>query len=106
MATMNQKSSAREMPRSVSQVLMADIFVVLGRDAQGKPHASRFAEADADVAILAAGMMGYHAVRVEEPSLRALAASLPVGRIFSNGKARVPFVKRETFDQLATLLDG
>src|ERR671913_1208114 len=83
----------------------SSIFVVLGRDAQGKPHASRFADADMDLAAKAADLMGYRAVRVEEPSLRALAANLPLGKVFASGKAFVPFTKAETFDRLATLVE-
>jgi hypothetical protein len=82
------------------------IFVVLGRDAQGKPHASRFADADMDLATKAADLMGYRSVRVEEPSLKALAANLPLGKVFASGKAFVPFTKAEIFNRLATLLDG
>ena len=50
--------------------------------------------------------MGYHAVRVEEPVLRGLAANLPLGKVYASGKAFVPFTKAEIFDRLATLIDG
>src|SRR5918995_940049 len=82
------------------------IFVVLGRDSQGKPHASRFSDADVGLALKAAELMGYHVVRVEEPSLKGIAANLPLGKVFASGKAFVPFTKAEIFDRLATLIDG
>ena len=82
------------------------IFVVLGRDAQGKPHASRFADADAELASKAADLMGYHVVRVEETELKGLAANLPLGKVYATGKAFVPFVKGEVFDRLASLVEN
>src|SRR5688572_26978885 len=83
----------------------SEIFVVLGRDAQGKPHASRFADKDVERAARAADLLGYHAVRVEEPSLRGLAANLPLGKVYGTGRLFVPFTKAEVFNKLATLLD-
>src|SRR3712207_1895981 len=81
------------------------IFVVLGRDAQGKPHASRFADADVERAAKAAEMMGYHALQVEDPSLRGIAANLPLGKAYATGRLFVPFTKAEIFDKLAALLE-
>ena len=40
------------------------VLVLLGIDAEKKPHASRFAAADAAPAIQAAQLMGFHAVNV------------------------------------------
>src|SRR5215203_4198980 len=82
------------------------LFVMLGRDAQGKPHAARFAGADAELASKAADLMGYDAVRVQQTELKGLAANLPVGKVFASGKAFVPFTKVETFDKLATLVEN
>ena len=56
------------------------IFVVLGRDAQGKPHASRFADADVVLAAKAAKLMGYDSVRVEESSLRGPRGQPAIGQ--------------------------
>ena len=82
------------------------LFVMLGRDAQGKPHAARFAGADAELASKAADLMGYDAVRVQQTELKGLAANLPVGKVFASGRAFVPFTKAETFDRLATLVEN
>ncbi len=82
------------------------IFVVLGRDAQGKPHAARFPDADAERAAKAADLMGYRAVRVEEPPLRGLAANLPLGKVYATGRAFVPFVGPAVFDKLASLIEA
>jgi hypothetical protein len=82
------------------------IFVVLGRDTQGKPHAARFSDEDAELAAKAADLMSFHAVRVVEPPLMHLAASLPLGRVFATGRAFVPFVKAAVFDRLAGLVEA
>jgi len=80
------------------------VIVVLGVDAERKPHASSFTEADAVAAARAAQLMGFYAVRVEDEGLRQLAASLPAGKIFVTGRGLVPFVKRDVYDKLAGLI--
>jgi hypothetical protein len=82
------------------------IVVVLGLDADGKPHAARFFESDAKGAASAATAMGYHAVRVTDAPLREVASTLPAGKLLDGGRAVVPFVKRDTFIKLATLVEG
>jgi hypothetical protein len=80
------------------------MLVVLGVDAEGKPHASRFSPADSEQAVRAAGMMNFHAVNVGDSELQKVATELPVGKIFVTGKGLVPFVKRDIFDKLAVLI--
>ncbi len=46
--------------------------------------------------------MGMSAVQVATDELRGLAGQLPHGRVFSSGRAFVPFVKGSLYDQLAT----
>ena len=79
----------------------ATALVVFGMDDKGKPHASRFSDADAQLAEKAAGLMGMHLFRPATDEHRALAANLPRGRVFGSGKAFVPFVKAATFSALA-----
>lgn len=75
-------------------------LIVLGRDEADRPHASAFGEADAALARKAADIMGMYAIPVETDDLRELAARLPEGRVFTSGKAFVPFVKASMFDEL------
>ncbi len=84
------------------------IIVVLGVDVDHKPHGSRFEERDAPFVQRAAELMGFHVIHVapENQELHALAAGLPLGKIFATGRAFVPFVSRVAFDKLATLVDG
>ncbi len=70
-------------------------------DDSGKPHASRFSDADAQLAEKAAGLMGMHVFRPATEEHRELAAKLPRGRVFGSGKAFVPFVKAGIFTALA-----
>jgi hypothetical protein len=84
------------------------ILVVLGIDKDVRWHASRFAESDATLVMRAAELMGFHVVRVasETEELYGIAESLPVGKIFSSGRAFVPLVAREAFHKLRVLVDG
>ncbi|MDW9408556.1 hypothetical protein GOB18_07915 [Sinorhizobium meliloti] len=79
--------------------------ILVGLDDQGKPHASWFAEDDGDAAAVAADLMDMALIYVSNAALAAIAKSLPRGKLFGSGKAFVPFVKRTTYDQLATYLD-
>lgn len=76
-------------------------MIVFGRDTTGKAHASWFDEPEAAPARLAAAQMGYFALSVAGDGLLAISASLPPGRLFASGRAFVPFVKGDVFDQLA-----
>jgi hypothetical protein len=80
--------------------------VVFGRDDQGKPHASRFGAADAELAEKAAGLMGMRVLRVASDEHEAIAAKLPQGRVFASGRGFVPFVKPELFAKLAAAPDA
>ncbi len=78
-------------------------LVVYGRDDGGRPHASVFADSEADLAEMAAGLMGMRAFRLVEPEHLATVAGLPQGRVFASGKAFVPFVKAAVYDRLTAL---
>ena len=84
------------------------ITVALGIGLDGKPHASRFADSDTPLVARAAELMGFHVICVppDNQELHGVAESLPRGRIFSTGRAFVPFVSRVAFDKLATLVEG
>jgi hypothetical protein len=76
-------------------------IVLFGLDDRGKPHASAFDAANAELAQKAAGLMGMRVLRPETDDQRALAAKLPRGRVFESGRAFVPFVKRPIYESLA-----
>lgn len=93
--------TAAELPAKSSPPQPAVIMV--GLDDKGKPHASWFAADHADAATIAAELMGMALIEVVG-DLTAIAATLPQGKLFESGKAFVPFVKRSTYDLLATHL--
>jgi hypothetical protein len=79
--------------------------IILGRDDNGRPHASFFPATDTRAAEKAAELMGMAALKVEGDELRAFLGRLPQGKLFESGKAFVPFVKRSVYDQLAVHLE-
>ncbi|MEO5324279.1 hypothetical protein PV773_13255 [Mesorhizobium sp. CC13] len=79
---------------------VAPALILLGRDDAGKAHASWFDGEDAAPAKDAARLMGMAALPVEGDELRDLAIRLPKGKLFTSGRAFVPFVKGETFERL------
>ncbi|MBA8910692.1 hypothetical protein [Aminobacter ciceronei] len=79
---------------------VAPALILLGRDDAGKAHASWFDGEDAAPAKDAARLMGMAALPVEDDELRDLAVRLPKGKLFTSGRAFVPFVKGETFERL------
>jgi hypothetical protein len=84
------------------------ITVALGIGFDGKPHASRFSDSDVPLVARAAELMGFYVVQVapDNEELHGVAEQLPRGRIFSTGRAFVPFVSRAAFDKLAVLVEG
>jgi hypothetical protein len=80
------------------------IAVVLGLDAQSRPHAATFFGLD-EVALAerAATAMGMHFLRIEGDSLHALVAELPKGQVYKSGNALTPLVKQSVYDQLIAL---
>ena len=83
------------------------ILVVLGADSEGKWHASRFDETDAALVTRAAELMGFYVLRVtaDKDEVYGIAEALPVRKIFSSGKAFVPFVAYSAFEKLRTLVE-
>ena len=85
---------------------IAAALVVFGRDDGGKPHASWFGAADAELAIKAAGMMSYRVLPINSDEHRAAASGLAAGRVFASGRAFTPFCKEGAYTALATFPDS
>ncbi|WP_158809285.1 hypothetical protein [Beijerinckia sp. L45] len=84
-----------------NEVTSPPALIVFGRDESAKAHAAWFAEADAELAVRAAGLMGMHVLRVTTDEQRAIALELAVGKIWNQtGKGFVPFCKMAVFDRL------
>lgn len=95
----NSEASAATVHAAQAKIIM------VGLDNEGRPHASWFADDDGDAAAVAADMMDMALIDIGNDELAAIAKNLPRGKLFGSGKAFVPFVKRTTYDQLATYLD-
>ncbi|MBX5201029.1 hypothetical protein [Rhizobium sp. NZLR1] len=78
--------------------------IVLGRDDNGKAHASFFPATDAQPASRAASLMGMLALPADNDAVRSLLPKLPKGKLFDSGKAFVPFVKQDLYKQIAAHL--
>jgi hypothetical protein len=76
-------------------------IIVFGLDQRGKPKAGRFAEQHAAVARRAALALKLAVCRVDRPKLIEIAAKIPVGRLHAQGKAFLPYIGRDLYDQLA-----
>jgi hypothetical protein len=77
-------------------------LVVFGLDPEGKPRAARFAEPDAELAIKAAALLGYRAVRISDPEILE---ALPDGDVFARGNGFIRRVSLSVFDKLSAALD-
>jgi hypothetical protein len=79
-------------------------IIILGRDDNGKAHASFFPATDARPASRAASLMGMLALPADNDAVRSLLPKLPKGKLFDSGKAFVPFVKQDLYKQIAAHL--
>ena len=79
---------------------VAPAIVVFGLDDGGKAHASWFGEADAELAIKAAGMMRFSVLPITTDEHRAAASGLAAGRVFASGRCFAPFAKTGAYEAL------
>jgi hypothetical protein len=75
-------------------------IVALGLDEDGKPRAARFMWSQKDLVIKAAGLMKLDAFEVDNATHAEHLSKLPIGRLYSNGRGFVPYVRRDRFVKL------
>ena len=80
-------------------------IVVFGKDEAGKPHASVFSPANAELAVRAASLMGMQVLRPASEAAREVVAKLPKGRVFASGRGFVPFVRPKLYEALSAAYD-
>lgn len=90
-----KSSSAPNPPSSI---------ILMGIDDRGRPHASRFDNADQAMIMKAADAMRFTVLPVTSEAMAELAAKLPSGKLFASGKAFVPFVGQSLFDRFVAYL--
>ena len=81
-------------------------LVVFGRDGTGKPRASWFDAASAELATKAAGLMKMRVLKLATEEQKTLARQLAPGRVFASGRAFTPFARAAVFSQLVELAGG
>lgn len=91
-------------PTKSTDAVEADALVVLGLDEQEKPRAARFTTGNAALVAKAADAMALRVVKITAGDHADLVKKLPLGRLYSNGKGFVPFVRREIYLKLTTTL--
>ena len=77
--------------------------IVFGYNEHRIPQASWFSEAEADLAVRAARLMGLRVLRIENEAHRELAARLRQGQVYAADRTFAPAVQREIFDKLSEL---
>ncbi|WP_156928987.1 hypothetical protein [Bradyrhizobium sp. th.b2] len=93
---MTKPNSSKPSPASNSTV------IVYGLDPAGKPKAGRFPGKHANLARKAALALKLAVCKVNRPRLIEIASRIPVGRLHAQGKAFLPFIRSELYDELAT----
>jgi hypothetical protein len=74
--------------------------VLFGVDANGKPKAARFREAEAALVAKAAKQLHLRVLTSADPAIAALAAEVPAGRIHANGRGFVPTIRSGLYTKL------
>jgi hypothetical protein len=75
-------------------------LVVFGLDPEDKPRAGCFAEPDAELAVKAAALLGYRAVRISDAEVLE---TLPEGSVVTRGDGFIARVSRSVFDKLTAV---
>jgi hypothetical protein len=79
-------------------------LIVLGFDDQQKPRGARFVDANPDLVVNAAEMMGLKVYEASPPDVAEAAKKLPLGRLYANGRGFVPNVRQDLYSDLVVAL--
>ena len=89
---------AKKPEKKTTQPDPGPVFLY-GLDPKGKPRGARFPQLRDDI-IKAAMDLGCRFVIDAPPAFAGLGVKLPMGRIYSSGKAFVPAIRRDLYDKL------
>jgi hypothetical protein len=81
------------------------VFVILGLDKDGKPHAARFSPSEEVGARKAAAATGFRFGIATTKEAIQLAGRLVAGKLFDSGKGLVPRTTPENYSQLLKVID-
>jgi hypothetical protein len=99
---MTKKAPNKSKP-SKTQI---ESLVLFGKDENGKPRSARFPENEAELAAEAARAMSLRLAIAATPEHFEFVTKLPVGRLYASGKAFVPNVRQDLYDQLNVFVGG
>jgi hypothetical protein len=99
----NQVAPAKKMKPTKPA---GNAYVLFGADEYAKPRAARFSAEDPDLLAKAAEAMHLRLVKVTDPDVAEIAATLPAGRLHANGKSLVPYVKGDMYIELGGAIMG
>ncbi|GJD50516.1 hypothetical protein OPKNFCMD_3259 [Methylobacterium crusticola] len=85
---------------------MTPALVLFGRDESGRPRAAWFDASEAKLAAQAAGLMKLRVLHLANDEQRRFADEFTHGRVFSSGRAFVPYVRRELYPRLVEIAGG
>lgn len=92
-----------EMKTTTNTTTTKPQLIIYGLDETGKPKAGRFTPSHADAAKEAAAAMKLTAIEATGPRADDILRKLSVGRIHARGKAFIPFIKRDLYDQICSV---
>jgi hypothetical protein len=88
------------MKTNPSTTTIKSQFVIFGLDQSGKPQAGRFPQSQAEAAKEAAASTKMRIEEIVAPHAEEILTKLPAGRIHGKGKALIPYIKQQLYDQL------
>jgi hypothetical protein len=75
-------------------------YILFGGDEYAKPRAATFSAEDPALLAKAAETLFLRLVKVTDPEVAEIAATLPAGRLHANGKGLVPYIKGDLYNEL------
>ena len=80
-------------------------IILFGLDEHDKPRAARFTGHGTQLLAKAAAAMKLRHCEAKTADLLEVAKKLPKGRLYSNGRGFVPYVRRDLYDKLVAACD-
>lgn len=100
MTTKKSAPKAKPKPAKATTAKPETFFYVFGVNESGKPRGARFVAAQADSISDVLQAMKLTICHDTSPRMTELGMKLPLGRIYARGKAFVPFIRKEHYEQL------
>jgi hypothetical protein len=95
-------AAAKAVPKKATEAsgTTSKFIYVFGAHDGGKPRGARFSLQDVDKIMEAVRELKLAMGEDHSPRMAELGMKLPLGRIYARGKAFIPFIRKELFEQL------